>query len=123
MLSLSMHLSSEALKGDRFESEATPMAIADFTVVENQTCALITLKGVIDQDGALMMSKFFEDILALPAQVWRLQLKDLRRISTKGLSQLARFDRHLRRRGFTVEVIGIEEEMYYYLLDASAFLV
>jgi len=115
MFSFTMHLSSAPVQGDSFKAELAPMAIADYAIQDNQKCVLVTLKGVILEDSANLMLNFFEDILSLPANRWLLQLQDLRCISGAGLRNLARFVRILRRRGLTVEIVGIHQNVYHML--------
>lgn len=119
MLSFTMHLSSVPVKGDSSESELAPLAVADYAVHGNRKCLLIALKGVILEDNARLLSVFFDDILALPAERWLLQLQDLRCISGAGLRNLARFVRFLRRRGSQIEIVGIHKNVYHMLSNSQ----
>ena len=119
MLSFTMHLSPEPVKDIGFDSELTPIAAADYAIRDNRKCLLITLKSVILEDNARLLSVFFDDILALPAERWLLQLQDLRCISGAGLRNLARFVHFLRRRGSQIEIVGIHKNVYHMLSNSQ----
>jgi anti-anti-sigma regulatory factor len=121
MLQINMPLATNA---PTLPSELRPRAGVCMEVKGAERRVNITLQGVICGSSAESLLEFLHGASTLVGNKWSLQMSELLVLSSSGLRGLARFAKHLRRRGYEVEVLGVSRPVYASLQDlelANAF--
>lgn len=93
-------------------SNLTPAAGVRMEVKEGERRVQITLKGVICGASVDSMLEFLRSASSFMGSKWSLQMNDLLVLSGRGMRALVRFVKHQRRRGYVVEVAGINQNLY-----------
>ncbi len=112
MLQITLPLAATSAAQLATNAELLPMAGLTMEVKGNERRVNITLKGVVCGASADTMRHFLQDAAEFMGTKWCLQMKDLLVLSGRAMKTLVSFAKHLRRRGFEVEVHGINENLY-----------
>ena len=112
MLQIKMPLSAREMPAGDVAAEFMPMAGLEMNMEGADRCVNITLKGVICGTSVDTLVQFLGGVSGLVGNKWSLQMKDLLVLSTRGINTLARFAEHLRRRGYKIQVHGVNQNVY-----------
>ncbi len=81
---------------------------AKFDVATQDKTATVILEGIILLDQAKALRTFLDGVLTFPGNRWILRLENLKLISHRGMQALCDFAREIRKRGYEVEIAGID---------------
>ena len=112
MMQIKMPLAPMHAASSQTSSELMPMAGVEMNVRGTDRCVNITLNGVICGTSVDNLVQFLKGVSNLVGNKWSLQMKDVRMLSARGRSILVRFAEQQRRRGFRVEVHGVNQNLY-----------
>lgn len=119
MLQIKMPLARQAMEADRALARLMPMAGLEMNMQGADRCVNITLQGVICGSSVDTLIQFLGSVSGLIGNKWSLQMTDLLVLSGRGMNTLARFAESLQRRGFKVEVRGINQTIYSALKECK----
>lgn len=88
-----------------------------FVYNRNNNCVELNLKGAILSDNAEEFWKFIVDIANYPGNLWRLNLEDLKILSTRGFRALVKLAKTVRKRGHRIEISGIDPIVFYLMRE------
>ncbi len=112
MLQIALPLAATNAAQLAANSELAPMAGLTMEVKGGERRVNITLKGVICGASADTLLQFLQGASAFTGNKWCLQMKDLLVLSGRGIKTLISFAKHLGWRGFKVEVLGINQNLF-----------
>jgi anti-anti-sigma regulatory factor len=112
MLQINVPLAKSAAQTEVLDPSLMPCAGVRMELKAGERRVDITLKGVICGASADSLLEFLRSASALVGNKWSLQMSELLVLSSRGMKTLALFAKHMRRRGCTVEVQGVNQNLY-----------
>ncbi len=112
MLRVRKSLLTSAQAAANIQPEFRPFAIAEIAVQKDRGTVTIALEGVILGESVKELQAFLRDVACFRATQWRLQLQALHVISNNGLRQLVQLAHLLQRRGQTLRIDNIHQNVY-----------
>lgn len=73
--------------------------------------------GAILSDNADEFCRFVEELRDYPGQAWRLNLQNLKILSSRGFQALVKLAKAVQKRGQKVEITGIDPIVYYLMRE------
>ena len=88
-----------------------------FIFHQNEECVELNIYGAILSDNAEGFRKFIHEITNYPAQRWRLNLQNLKILSTRGFEALVKLAKKIRKRGHIVEITAVDPIVFYLMRE------
>lgn len=105
------------LKGDSGTATATVAAMLDFG--RRRKIVEVRLAGTVLGGHTPALRDFLKNLSYFPGNKWVMHLENLQTISLRGLRALVTFARVIRRRGYIVEITGIQAAVHITMRDLN----
>jgi len=105
----------KSLASDTAKTTATVAATLNFT--HRRKLVELRLEGTILGEHTEALRDFLRNLSYFPGNRWMLQLENLDVMSMRALKVLVKFANIIRRRGYKVEIAGIQPGMLAMLMD------